>query len=310
MRILLTGAAGFIGSHLAERLIARGDTVVGVDDFNDYYDPAIKRRNVPAGMTLREGDLCDAEAMGRLLAEQKPEVVVHLAARAGVRASIADPVLYDRVNVGGTLGLIEQMRAYGPNRLVFASSSSVYGGAAVPFREDESAPAPLSSYGASKLAAEHFIRIHHNLHGLRAVMLRFFTVFGPRQRPDMAMHKFARLMRAGKPITVYGAGDTERDYTYIDDIIHGIVAAIDRNDALEIYNLGGHRTTPLRDVIATLEWLLKVKAKIDRQPEHPADPRKTYADITKSQKDLRFAPTVGIDEGLQRFVTWLNAAAD
>lgn len=299
MRVLLTGAAGFIGSHLHERLLARGDVVVGVDDFNDYYDPAVKRRHVAGD--VRECDFTDAP-----LQEARPDVVVHLAARAGVRASIADPVLYDRVNVGGTIALMEAMRRHGVRRLVFASSSSVYGGAPVPFREDEPALAPLSPYGASKLAAEHFVRVTTRLYGLRATMLRFFTVFGPRQRPDMAMHKFAVAMREGRPIPVFGAGDTERDYTYIDDIIDGVVAAIDRDDACEVYNLGGHRTTPLRDVIATLEKLLGVKAKIDRQAEHPADPRRTYADVEKARRALGFEAKVGIEEGLRRFVEWLR----
>lgn len=306
MRLLLTGAAGFIGSHLLERLRARGDAVVGIDDFNDAYDPALKRRNVPPGADVRAADFAEADA---LLAELKPEAVIHLAARAGVRASIEDPVLYERVNVAGTLRLMEAMRRHGVPRLIFASSSSVYGAAPAPFREDRETLEPLSPYAATKLAGEHYVRLYHRLYGLRATMLRFFTVFGPRQRPDMAMHAFARLMRAGRPIPVFGAGDTERDYTYIDDIVSGIVAAIDRDDALEVYNLGGHRTTPLAEVVALLEKHLGIRAQIDRRPEHPADPRVTCADISKASRNLGFEPKTGVDEGLRRFAEWFKTTA-
>jgi UDP-glucuronate 4-epimerase len=307
MRVLLTGAAGFIGSHLLERLLGRGDTVVGVDDFNDAYDPAIKARNVPPGAHVRRGDFAEVDS---ILEELRPDLVVHLAARAGVRPSIADPLLYDRVNVAGTIRLIDRMLAHGVGRLVFASSSAVYGDAPVPFREDQAPLCPRSPYGASKLAGEHYVRLSHRRGGLHATILRFFTVFGPRQRPDMAMHLFARRMRAGEPIPVYGDGDSRRDYTYIDDIIDGLIAAIDRDEPLAVYNLGGHQTTPLSRVIAILEQRLGVRARLERRPPHPADPAVTCADISRARQALGFAPKVGVEEGLARFVSWFNAGPD
>jgi len=247
MRILLTGGAGFIGSHLLERLIARGDDVAVLDDFNDYYDPAIKRRNLPtSGFRLHERDLRGA---ADLVASEKPDVLIHLAARAGVRPSLRDPVLYESVNVAGTLGLLEACRRSGVGRFLFASSSSVYGDGKAPSREDDEDLRPVSPYGVSKLLGEHYVRIYSQLHGIHSTCLRFFTVYGPRQRPDMAIHAFTAAIAQGREIPMFGDGTTERDYTHITDILQGILGALDRPEPYAVYNLGESRTTPLRRLI-------------------------------------------------------------
>src|SRR6185295_9297577 len=275
MKILLTGGAGFIGSHLLERLIARGDDVAVVDDFNDYYDPAIKRRNLPkAGFRLHEKDIRDASV---LVAQEKPDLVVHLAARAGVRPSQKDPALYESVNVAGTLGLLEACRAAGVGRFVFASSSSVYGNAPVPFREDDPNLQPISFYGVTKLLGEHYVRIYARLHGIRATCLRFFTAYGPRQRPDMAIHAFTAAISQGREIPMFGDGTTERDYTFVTDIVEGIVGAIDHPEPFGIYNLGESRTIPLRRLIELIGRNVGREPKIKVLPEQPGDVQRTYA---------------------------------
>jgi UDP-glucuronate 4-epimerase len=304
MKILLTGGAGFIGSHLLERLLARGEDVVVLDDLNDYYDPAIKRANLPkSGFRLVERDL--RESAG-LVDEVKPDVVVHLAARAGVRPSLKDPALYDSVNVAGTLGLLEACRRAGVGRFVFASSSSVYGNGAAPSREDDENLQPVSPYGVTKLLGEHYGRIYAQLHGLQVTCLRFFTVYGPRQRPDMAIHAFTAACAAGREIPMFGDGTTERDYTHISDILQGLLAAIDRPEPFAVYNLGESRTVPLRRLIELIGQNVGRAPIIRPQPEQPGDVKRTFASIEKAKARLGYSPKVRIEDGIRDFVEWFR----
>jgi len=305
MRILLTGGAGFIGSHLLERLIARGDDVAVVDDFNDYYDPRIKRGNLPkGGFRLHERDIRDAAP---LIAQEKPDLVVHLAARAGVRPSQKDPALYESVNVAGTLGLLEACRLAGVPRFVFASSSSVYGNAPVPFREDDPNLEPISFYGATKLLGEHYVRIYARLHGIHATCLRFFTAYGPRQRPDMAIHAFTKAVSEDREIPMFGDGSTERDYTYVTDIVQGLLGAIDHREPYAVYNLGESRTIPLSRLIELIGEAVGRTPRIKRMPEQPGDVKRTCASVDQARKHLGYDPKVSIEEGIREFVTWYRA---
>jgi UDP-glucuronate 4-epimerase len=281
--ILVTGGAGFIGSHLVERLLERGDRVVALDNFDKFYDPGIKRRNIaearsrhPERFTLVEGDLRDVSALDALFTSHPIDAVVHLAARAGVRPSIEDPLLYDEVNVRGTGLLLEACRRHGTRRVVFGSSSSVYGNSLdVPFSEDARVDRPVSPYAATKAANELQCFTYHHLFGLNVFCLRFFTVYGPRQRPEMAIHKFARLMLQGKPLPRFGDGRTERDYTYIEDILDGVVKALDRVQGYGIYNLGESKRVSLSYLIELLESNLGVQAKVEALPEQPGDVKMT-----------------------------------
>jgi len=276
-----------------------------VDDFNDYYDPAIKRANLPkGGFRLHERDVRQA---ADLVAREKPDVVVHLAARAGVRPSLADPSLYESVNVTGTLTLLEACRRNGVGRFIFASSSSVYGNGKAPASEDDEPLAPISPYGISKLVAEHYVRIYSHLHGIRATCLRFFTVYGPRQRPDMAIHAFTAAIAAGREISVFGDGSTERDYTHVTDLLQGILAALDRPEPFALYNLGESRTVPLRRLIELLEDNLGKRARIRALPEQPGDVKRTFAAIDRARRNLGYAPKVAIEEGLRDFVAWFRS---
>ena len=312
--ILVTGGAGFIGSHLVARLLGEGRwRVTVVDDFNDFYAPALKRANVApyldrADFQLVEADIRDRAALERVFAETAFAVVVHLAARAGVRPSLIEPLLYTETNVTGTLHLLELARAQGVRQFVFGSSSSVYGiNAKVPFSEDDPTRQPISPYAATKAAAELLCHTYAHLHGLRCVALRFFTVYGARQRPDLAIHKFAKLISAARPIPVFGDGTTRRDYTYIDDIIAGVRAAIDYDASrYEAINLGEARTVSLSELIALLETTLGRKAIIDRQPLQPGDVPQTFADITKARRLLGYDPQTPIEEGIRRFIKWFN----
>jgi UDP-glucuronate 4-epimerase len=305
MRILLTGGAGFIGSHLLERLIARGDEVVVLDDFNDYYDPAVKRRNLPtSGFRLVERDLRDAAP---LVGEVKPDVLVHLAARAGVRPSLRDPALYESVNVAGTLGLLEACRRSGVGRFLFASSSSVYGDGKAPSSEDDEDLRPVSPYGVTKLLGEHYCRIYSELHGIRATCLRFFTVYGPRQRPDMAIHAFTDAIAAGREVSMFGDGSSERDYTYIDDLLQGLLGALDRPEPFGVYNLGESRTTSLRRLIDLIGERVGKKPLVKVLPEQPGDVRRTFASIDRARRNLGYDPKTPVEEGLTRFVEWFKA---
>ncbi|HLL72092.1 MAG TPA: SDR family NAD(P)-dependent oxidoreductase, partial [Pyrinomonadaceae bacterium] len=301
--ILVTGGAGFIGSHLVERLLAEDAwRVTVVDDFNDFYDPALKRANIAPHLTredykLVEADIRDRAAMERVFnADERFDCVVHLAARAGVRPSLTEPFLYAETNITGTLNLLEASRATRVPQFVFGSSSSVYGiNAKVPFSEDDPIRQTISPYAATKAAGEMLCHTYAHLHDLRCVALRFFTVYGARQRPDLAIHKFARLISEGRPIPVFGDGTTRRDYTYIEDIIAGVRAAIDYTATdYEAINLGESRTVELRELIALLEKELGRKAVIDRQPMQPGDVPQTFADISKARRLLGYNPQTQI----------------
>jgi len=311
MKAVVTGAAGFIGSHLSERLLQDGWTVVGVDNFDGFYDPRVKRRNIAGCLAnpdfrLIEADIRDSGAMEKAITNDT-DVIVHLAARAGVRPSIAEPLLYADVNINGTLVLLELARQHQVGRFVFASSSSVYGNnRKVPFAEEDNVDFPISPYAATKKAGELICHTYHHLYGLAINCLRFFTVYGPRQRPDLAIHKFARLIEAGQPVPVYGDGTMMRDFTYIDDIVNGVVAAIDRCSDYEIYNLGESQPISVNDLINELEHALGKKAVRQYLPLQPGDVDRTYADITKAETRLGYSPSTDIPTGLAHFVAWLR----
>jgi UDP-glucuronate 4-epimerase len=309
-RVLITGAAGFIGSHLADALLARGDTVIGVDNFNTYYDPAIKRGNIAGALeserfSLQEIDICDEAALNQLFERTRPEVVVHLAARAGVRPSLQDPNLYHRVNVIGGQHILDACRHHRPSHLVFASSSSVYGGSTdIPFRETDPVMRPVSPYAATKRMNELQAHVYQHVYGVRTSMLRFFTVYGPRQRPDMAIHKFTKMILAGQPIPMFGDGSTRRDYTYIDDIIDGVVRCVDRPFDYEIFNLGESHTTTLRELIDLIAKHTGKEAVIDQQPLQAGDVEVTFANVDHARNKLGYDPKTTMDEGIARFVAW------
>lgn len=308
--ILVTGAAGFIGSHLCERLLAMGRKVVGLDSFDSFYDPAIKRRNLSAclphaNFQLTEGDIRDAAVVEAAMTGC--DLVVHLAARAGVRPSIEKPLLYQDVNVGGTCVILEIMRKLKVGKLIFASSSSVYGNnRKVPFSESDNVDFPISPYAATKKAGELLCHTYHHLFGMDITCLRFFTVYGARQRPDLAIHKFCRLIEQGKPIPVFGDGSMMRDHTYIDDILSGVLAAIERCSGFHIYNLGESRPVSLSDLISAIERALGKKAIIERLPPQPGDVDRTYADVALARAELGYDPKTEIDAGLAEFVKWLR----
>jgi UDP-glucuronate 4-epimerase len=315
-RVLVTGAAGFIGSHVAEALVARGDTVVGLDNFDPFYPRAVKEANLAAlragpRFTLVEGDIRDGALVRSLL--DADTVTVHLAARAGVRPSIAQPAEYVSTNVAGTTAVLEAARAAGAGRIVFGGSSSVYGDAApVPFREDLPAVEPISPYAATKRAGELLCATYAHLFGMRVLSLRFFTVYGPRQRPDLAIHRFTRLLAAGRTVPQYGDGSTERDYTYVDDIVQGVLAAVDwvraGPPAFEIANLGGSRTTRLDRLIALIASALGVTPAVEVLPLQPGDVARTCADVGKAARLLGYRPTTPVETGIPRFVAWFEEA--
>ena len=312
--ILVTGGAGFIGSHLVDRLLAEGLwRVTALDDFNDFYAPERKRENVRAHLAsaaynLVEADIRDRETMARVFRETQFDCIVHLAARAGVRPSLSEPHLYTETNITGTLNLLELARASRVRHFVFGSSSSVYGiNAKVPFSEEDPIRQPISPYAATKAAGELLCHTYSHLYGIRSVALRFFTVYGARQRPDLAIHKFARLISEGRSIPVFGDGTTRRDYTYIDDIIAGVRAAIDyRASVYEVFNLGESRTVELNELIALLEKELGRRALIDRKPMQPGDVPQTFADISKARRLLGYNPQTQIEDGIHRFVQWFQ----
>ena len=309
MKILVTGGAGFIGSHFVERCLGLGHVVEVMDDFNDFYDPAIKRANVAgfAGkVPVHEQDIRDGAAVLRIVMEGKFDCIVHLAARAGVRPSIRDPKLYLDTNITGTFHLLDAARQAGVPRFVNASSSSVYGVLkTLPFHEDLALNQTISPYAATKLAAEQLCSNYSHLHGLRTISLRFFTVYGPRQRPDLAIHSFTRAILEGRPIAQFGDGSTRRDYTYIDDILGGIVASLSCEGSLcDVFNLGESQTTTLTELIALIEKAVGKKAIIERKPEQPGDVPVTFADITKARSLLGYDPQTKIAEGIPKFVEW------
>ncbi len=313
--ILVTGAAGFIGSHLTERLLADGRRVVGLENFDDFYDPAVKRNNLRSAsqngnFTLVEGDIRDRATLDGLLREARPDAVVHLAARAGVRPSIQNPALYVDVNVHGTQNVLDAMRDAGIGKLVFASSSSVYGcNEKVPFSETDPVDNPISPYAATKKAGELLCYTYNHLFDMDVSCVRFFTVYGPRQRPEMAIHKFARMIAAGEPIPLFGDGKSSRDYTYVTDIIDGLMAILEHTDGYEIYNLGDSNPVELERLVGLLETALGAAAHIDRQPMQPGDVPTTFADIAKATAAVGYQPRIEIEEGIRRFAEWFQANA-
>ena len=310
MRVLITGAAGFIGSHLAESLLERDHEVVGLDNFDPFYSAAVKKENLDSlasreGFRFVEGDIRDAALLDRLAGEGSFDAIVHLAARAGVRPSLELPELYVDINLNGTMVLLEWARRHEVPRFVFASSSSVYGEReGAPFRETDNVDFPVSPYAATKKSGELICYTHHHLYGFAVSCLRFFTVYGPRQRPEMAIHKFTRAINEGIPLQVYGDGSAERDFTYVQDIADGCVAATERADGYNIYNLGGGNTIQVLDTIRLIEKAVGKKAKIDFLPRQPGDVSLTSADISRAREDLGYAPSTPIAEGVEKFVAW------
>jgi UDP-glucuronate 4-epimerase len=313
MNFLVTGGAGFIGSHVCERLLQSGHAVWALDDLNPFYSPAVKEKNLREIASLGKPftfvakDLSDVKALEKLFQEARFDQVIHLAARAGVRPSLDEPEFFQQVNVEGTVNILEAARRHGVKKALLASSSSVYGvNKKVPFAESDPVFSVISPYAASKLACEALGHVYHHVYGMDVTMLRFFTVYGPRQRPDLAIHKFAKLISAGKPIPVYGDGSTARDYTYISDIVDGVIACAEGKFGYEIFNLGGSETVTLARLIELLEKSLGRKAVIERLPEQPGDVPLTYADITKSRKFLGYSPKVKIEQGIPIFVEWFK----
>ena len=316
MDFLVTGGAGFIGSHVCERLLADGHAVWVFDDLNDFYDPQLKRANLRDLQSLAkpfefiQGDLTDRAAVEELFASARFDQIIHLAARAGVRPSLEEPALYQRVNVEGTVNLLEVARQRAVKKITIASSSSVYGvNAKVPFKEDHTIFSPISPYAASKLACEALGHVYHHVHGMDVAMLRFFTVYGPRQRPDLAIHKFAKLIHAGKPIPVFGDGSTARDYTYVTDTVSGVIACTRKEFGYEIFNLGESQTVTLAHLIELLEQSLGKRAIIDRKPAQPGDVPITFADVSKARAKLGYNPQIKIEQGIALFVNWFKRGA-
>ena len=316
--ILVTGGAGFIGSHICERLLTDGAKVIALDNFDAFYDPQIKIKNVeviatrfPDLFELVTGDIRNPEQVKGIFQKNKVDAVVHLAARAGVRPSIAEPLLYQDVNIRGTIVLLEACKEHGVKNFIFASSSSVYGeNQRVPFSEKDLDIQPISPYGATKRAGELLCYSYHHLYRMNIACLRIFTAYGPRQRPEMAIHKFTRLIDRGEKIPMYGDGSSRRDYTYIDDLIDGILGVIDHHKGFEIYNLGESQTTSLRELILLIEEALGKKANIETMDFQPGDVSVTYANIAKAKRRLKYQPKVKMKEGIQRFVEWYKKAKD
>ena len=306
--VLVTGAAGFIGSHAAEALRAGGYAVVGVDNFCDFYDRRWKEANLKtAKIDVEEMDITDGPAISRLISRIKPHAILHLAAMAGVRPSIERPVYYSKINVEGTTHLLQAAVENKVQKFLFASSSSVYGNQKkVPFSEEDDVNEPISPYAATKRAGELICHSYWHLYGMPISCLRFFTVYGPRQRPDLAIHKFTRLIAAGRPIPIFGDGSTSRDYTFVADIVRGILAALERCERYRIYNLGGSEPVTLSNLVAEIERAMGKKAIIERKPAQPGDVERTFADLTRSSAELGYRPQTTLVEGLKKFVAWFR----
>ena len=310
MTVLITGGAGFIGSHVASSLLDQGKQVIIVDNFNDFYDPAIKRKNVVelrshGAPVIREVDILDLEGLHRVFSDVMPQVVIHLAAWAGVRPSLERPALYSSVNVTGTVHMLELAREFRVPCFIFGSSSSVYGGSTrVPFAEDDPADNPVSPYAATKRAGELLCRTYSHNFGMNITCLRFFTVYGPRQRPEMAIHKFSRLIWEGREVTVFGDGSSRRDYTYVDDIVQGILSSVRVNPSFAVVNLGESQTLSLLDLIRLLEGELGKKARLQFRPDQAGDMAITYADISLAREMLGYAPATPVQEGIRKFAEW------
>ena len=311
---LITGGAGFIGSTLCEKLIKEQNKVIIIDNFCDFYNPELKHKNIEKikdSIKLYEGDIRDRKILKQIFEENNIDIVVHLAAMAGVRSSIENPILYQEVNCTGTQNLLEEMRLHNIANLVMASSSSVYGNCKqVPFREDMVVDYAISPYAATKKANEVMTHVYHSLYNINVIMLRFFTVYGPKQRPDLAINKFTRLMLEGKEIPIYGDGTTARDYTYIDDIVDGIISSCDyvdlNTDVYEIINLGNSSPVSLKDMVDTIAKVLVVKPKLKYMPMQPGDVNITYADISKAKNLLGYEPKIEFEEGIRRFIKWVK----
>ncbi len=310
MKILITGGAGFIGSHLTEKLLDEGHRVVVLDNFDDFYDPKEKRRNLihcrsNPGFFLVEGDVKDEKILRKVFGKHKINTVIHLAAKVGVRPSIKNPKLYQEVNIGGTLSLLEAVRDFKIKNFIFGSSSSVYGERSkVPFRENDRVDKPISPYGLSKVAGEQLCYVYHHLYGIPITCLRFFTVYGPRQRPDLAIRRFIKAINEGKQITMFGDGSSERDYTYVGDIVDGVVKSLPKAFEFEIINLGNSNPVKLKNLIVLIESILGKKAKVKKLPIQPGDVSRTYADVSKAKRFLNWEPKVKIEEGLAKAVEW------
>ena len=315
LTFLITGGAGFIGSHLSERLMSQGHSVIGLDNFNDYYDPQVKRANLKEllqqpSYRLIEADILETNKLDRVFAEHRFDVIVHLAARAGVRPSLSQPILYEQVNCLGTLNLLERARDHRVSKFIFSSSSSVYGNnKKVPFSEEDPVDHPVSPYAATKKAGEQICYTYHHLYGLPITCLRFFTVYGPRQRPDMAISKFTRLIARGEKVPLYGDGSTKRDFTFISDIVDGIEKSIQHCTSYHIYNLGESRTIDLKSLIRLLEDCLEKRAIVEQLPNQPGDVPITYADVSKARREIGYDPQVDINEGVRRYVQWYRETA-
>ncbi|GAB4365920.1 MAG: GDP-mannose 4,6-dehydratase [Deltaproteobacteria bacterium] len=313
--IYITGVAGFIGSHVAEALLRRGGRVHGLDNFDPFYDKALKLRNLEwlaayPGFSFTEGDIRDPLVLDEWGKEGPVDAVIHLAAKAGVRPSIRDPIGYADVNVLGTARVLEWARSRGTARVLFASSSSVYGGnRKVPFSEDDSVDHPVSPYAATKKAGELLCHTYSHLYGMDIAALRFFTVYGPRQRPEMAIHKFTRCLFEGRPLSMFGEGDSRRDYTYIDDIVQGVLGALEAPRGYRVYNLGESATISLNDLVTLLERTTGIRAMRSYLPPEPGDVPVTYADISRARAEIGYAPGVGVEEGIRRFVDWYRTTA-
>lgn len=311
---LITGGAGFIGSTLVERLLREGNKVVIVDNFNDFYDPELKKENIKPflenpNFSVYQVDIRDVRGLSRVFEENKIDVIMHLAAMAGVRPSIENPMLYQDVNGMGTQNVLEQARLHGVKKLVMASSSSVYGNCKeVPFREDMIVDYAISPYAATKKANEVMAHVYHKLYDMNIIMLRFFTVYGPKQRPDLAINKFTRMMLNGEEITMYGDGTTSRDYTYVDDIVDGICGAFDyvssNSDVYEIVNLGSNNPITLKEMIATIGDVLGIEPRIKQMPMQPGDVDRTYADVSKAKGLFGYEPKWSFRQGIEKFVEW------
>ena len=310
MNILITGGAGFIGSHLSEKIIGLGHKVICIDNFNDYYDPVIKEHNLKdiidnEDFILYRADILDRPAIQDIFSAHNIDMVIHLAARAGVRPSLSNAALYEKVNVEGTINLLESCRERSINRFIFASSSSVYGGnKKVPFSETDKVDFPVSPYAATKKSGELICYTYHHLYNISVFAFRFFTVYGPRQRPEMAIHKFTRKIFNGDPIEVYGDGSSSRDYTYIDDIINGIIGSLDLVSGYEIINLGNSYPVRLSDLVKLIEEKTGRKAVIKHAEPQPGDVFTTYADIEKAKKLIKYDPRTPIGKGLEYFMDW------
>jgi len=316
MKLLLTGVAGFIGSHLADALLQRGDQVVGLDNFNDYYDPALKKLNLASalsreGFRLVRGDIRDRKLLSELFPRENFDAIIHLAARAGVRPSLQDPLLYQDVNVAGTLSLLEAARFHGVSQVLFASSSSVYGeNPRLPWKESDLLVEPISQYGATKLMGEHLCRVYHRTYGLRITAYRFFTVYGPRQRPDMAIHKFTRMIQDDEPLPFYGDGSSIRDYTFIDDIVAGLLLGLDSDIPFAVFNLGGGHSITLSDLVEKIGHLLGKPVLLNRLPYQKGDVPATLADISLAREYLGYSPETPLEEGLRIFVDYFCRRED